>query len=1101
MQDVRYSLEQSGDFVIENYNFAPAFSSFFPGIAGVYGIPLWAFYVNRGQGIASLGVRDKDGAILEFFPANQAYNLTPLKGFRTFIKMTLDRPIVYEPFRDAGCPFSRNAARRMVINPYQLRIEEVNPELGLSIEAAYITVPEEPYAALARRLTITNISRNEISLELIDGLPQIIPYGDNAWCQKHMSRTIEAWMRVTNLEKQIPFYALKVKPQDKPELEYFDRGNFYLAYQIEDTSVDQLNVIIDPDNIFGRDADLNFPLAFAQTREFVSGEKQRAEGRIPSAFAYARVSLKPREKKEVVSIIGNVDTAESINKFSAAILKADFFTRKLTRNQEIITQLTNTVLTKSSNSAFDFYTRQTFLDNFLRGGFPYSIPTPGGPFVFYLYGRKHGDLERDYNAFNLEPAYFSQGNGAYRDINQNRRNDVFFNPDVREENIRTFLNALQPDGYNPLLVNGVLLFVKKGPGLETLLRRHIIGSAQGRKVKQFLGRGFTPGGLIAFMEREKIIVKKGIDVFLKDLLGITEKEDALVHGEGYWIDHWTYNLDLIESCLAVYPERKNTLLFGKNDFTFFDSDHRVTARAEKYVRTAGKVRQFGSVMKDAAKKALIESRPVQPYKVRTKGGRGEIYRTTLFVKLLSLAMNKLASLDPFGAGIEMEADKPGWCDSLNNLPGVFGSSISETAELKRLIIFLKEALSTGEIEGIKLPVELANFLQGMFLGLKTNVSSAAKNRDFVFWDKISALKEKYRQAVWTGFQGEEKTLPAEKLDAVLNLAEVKLSNALKKSEDKKTSVPYTYFINEVTKYSFIKEGGRKKLNPQGYPLVKAKAFRQKAVAHFLEGPMHIMKTLAPPEKKKLYSAVKKSALYDEKLKMYKINAPLDGMPKELGRQMVFTPGWLENESIWMHMEYKYLLEVLRAGLYDEFFTDMRAALPPFMLPEVYGRNILESSSFVVSGAHPEKSLHGRGFVARLSGATTEFLSIWLYMTAGGKPFRLDEQGNLILVFEPALPEWLFTSEPSQIVFLKDGRTREINIPRDSFAFVFLCKTPVIYRNPRRKNTYGPGAVKPDKIILKETGKKDTVIETGVLSADYARAVREGVYEEIEVVLS
>ncbi len=44
-------------FIIENYDRVPAFSSFLPGLAGVKGIPLWAFYTNRGQGINSFGVR------------------------------------------------------------------------------------------------------------------------------------------------------------------------------------------------------------------------------------------------------------------------------------------------------------------------------------------------------------------------------------------------------------------------------------------------------------------------------------------------------------------------------------------------------------------------------------------------------------------------------------------------------------------------------------------------------------------------------------------------------------------------------------------------------------------------------------------------------------------------------------------------------------------------------------------------------------------------------------------------------------------------------------------------------------------------------------
>ena len=79
----QYRLNDAGEFIIDNYNSAKPFSSFFPGIAGTNGIPMWVFYVNRGQAIASFGVKDKDSPIMEFQPANKAYRITPYEGFRT----------------------------------------------------------------------------------------------------------------------------------------------------------------------------------------------------------------------------------------------------------------------------------------------------------------------------------------------------------------------------------------------------------------------------------------------------------------------------------------------------------------------------------------------------------------------------------------------------------------------------------------------------------------------------------------------------------------------------------------------------------------------------------------------------------------------------------------------------------------------------------------------------------------------------------------------------------------------------------------------------------------------------------------------------------
>ena len=134
MKKVKYTLDKSGDFIIENYNRAKAFSSFFPGIAGLRGIPLWAFYVNRGQCVTSFGTKDKDGAIVEFFPANQAYNLTPVKGFRTFLKLKKARQaLFYEPFREGDKKGAKNISTKMAINPFKLEIEEVNNAVTVQI--------------------------------------------------------------------------------------------------------------------------------------------------------------------------------------------------------------------------------------------------------------------------------------------------------------------------------------------------------------------------------------------------------------------------------------------------------------------------------------------------------------------------------------------------------------------------------------------------------------------------------------------------------------------------------------------------------------------------------------------------------------------------------------------------------------------------------------------------------------------------------------------------------------------------------------------------------------------------------------------------------
>lgn len=93
------------------------------------------------------------------------------------------------------------------------------------------------------------------------------------------------------------------------------------------------------------------------------------------------------------------------------------------------------------------------MDNLLRGGFPLTLGQKEKK-TYHIFSRKHGDLERDYNDFLLEPTYYSQGNGNFRDVNQNRRSDLYFNPEIKRDNLKLFSDLIQADGYNPLVIEG-----------------------------------------------------------------------------------------------------------------------------------------------------------------------------------------------------------------------------------------------------------------------------------------------------------------------------------------------------------------------------------------------------------------------------------------------------------------------------------------------------------------------------------------------------------------------------------------------------------------------------------------------------------------------
>ncbi len=1032
-----HSLNGDGSFIIKDYNRTSPFSNFLPGIAGAWGVPLWVFYVNRGQGVVSFGLKDKDHAILEFFPANKAYSFASSFGFRTLLKVTSakgdGKTKFYEPFKLCCGTKGRES---MIIKSASLEIKEANPDLGLNINIKYFTLPNTPVAGLVRKVTIENNGKFPLELEALDGLSRIIPFGAANFFLKKMSRTLEAWMQAS-ISKNLAVFRLTVDPRDVSQTKYIEGANFNYSFYQDKGKIKPGYIIVDPRAVFSQDTSFSCPINFLK-KSFKVPLSQIACGQTPCSFSFFKWKLDKGQSRTFYSVFGSAFKPRLIKGFTKG-LSADFLDRKDAENEEIVEALKNNCLCVSGLNQFSQYVKSTYMDNVLRGGYPYRVNSSGsskrvedGKDLYYIYSRKHGDLERDYNQFQLLPSYFSEGQANYRDINQNRRMDLFFEPALGSKNITYFLNFLKIDGYNPLVIRGEKLYFSKARA-STILKEFGI---KDQKLLHLMIKGFYLGDFFKLLDEEKIKIGQKDELALK-LLRRGEREPQAIHSEGYWIDHWHYNLDLIESFLYFYPDKIEEL-FLKEKFFFWDDEHCVKPRSSRYALRGGRIYQDESLEIDREKRAALRKREMPKNFLRTKNNK--VYETNLICKLLTLILNKAATLDPEGIGIEMEADKPGWCDSLNGLPALFGSSLCETLELKRTASFLLKALKQlrGKTRDILVPVEVFSFFTGLnkllnnFLSSALTDTSKLKNSDYLWWNKSNFLKESFRQKSRACLKGSEKKISLLRIEKFLNNLTAKLNIGIRKAKDQKTGLPLTYFTYSVKKYD-IK-------NKQIMP----RQFIKKSLPLFLEGVMH---TLKVDGRKSLHSKLKKSVLFDKKLKMYRLNAPLNNESLEIGRSRIFTPGWLENESIWLHMEYKYLLELLKNGFYEEFFAAFYDCGVCFFNPKDYGRSPLENSSFIVSSAYIDKSLWGKGFVARLSGATAELLNIWILLCLGKKPFYLDKNKRLCLRFSPALKKEFFTKARVTI----DFEGKKITLGPNIFAFKLFSKTLICYHNPQRKD--------------------------------------------------
>jgi len=1053
----KHKLQGDGRYRIDNYDEGPAFSSFLPGIAGPDGVPLWCMYVNRAQAVVSFGVANKDNAIAEFLPATWAYQLVGVQGFRTLCK--IDNRY-YEPFQKDLASRIYDYSRTMWIEPDNLRLAETNHTLGLSFNVDYFCPVNQPVGSLVRLLTITNNSDESKRINVLDGLALILPAGFTDHGLKSMRHITEAYASVRLICQKVPFYSAKVEAHDKVEVTKVTRGNFYAAWVSGDGKLIPTEPLVDSHVVFGLGNDLITPRRFIAA-EALDRQAQVWENRLPCALAPVETTLEPAQSVTVVAIIGSSPSEDMAVRYLSAFSNVQDIESLRKQSHQLVESLTLPAFTVSQMPALDGYARQNYLDNILRGGIPLLLPSKSGPTLLHLYSRRHGDLERDYNYFVLLPHPLSSGPGNYRDICQNRRCDIWFYPDLEDQEIRVFVELLQADGYNPLSVMGYMWFLSDKvdplqfcPAKDDQARSEFCRIVKGK---------FHPGQLLNWLNLH------GIDVddrpkWLEEILKHCDRElVACGHNGGYWIDHWTYITDLLEAFAGIYPDRVESMLDGSADINWFDEGAHVVAHSNRHNHGDKAQVQFNAVV----------DVPVSD---------GPLHPVTVFGKLCALLAVKAVTFDYHCQGIEMEAGRPGWNDALNGLPALFGSSTCEVAELARMAGWLLKHLP--EPPDTTFPIEVANFIDEVVSDIESKAYS---------WTKNVKMREKYRDRFRNDTSGWTRVVSGSQLKRLLVGTEARAGQAIERSIDPKTGLVYTYYINDPVENKPARKADIShgtSVHADSSPGAAIEEFKQRPLPLFLEGQVHYLRLIdSPHHARQIYQAVRKSTLFDASLKMYKLNECLDSCSPEIGRAHTFTRGWFENESIWLHMSYKYLVELLRAGLTEEFFEDAKTMLVPFMDPIVYGRSILENSSFISSSACPDSNARGRGFIARLSGSTAEFIHIWLLLTVGPHPFFLkDERLNFHL--KPLLPGQWFTKGQKTVTWHQE----QVDIPANCFACALLGQILLVYHNDSRADTFGQSAVRPVKYLL--DGKRE--IEGQSLDSEFAEWVRQRKYDRIDI---
>lgn len=1043
---VKYYFEDE-TFVIEDFQKAKTFASFLPAVAGLDGKPLWAFYANVGQAMGGFGVNSKDTPITPFDSANLAYQNIPIKSFRTFLRINGK---LFTPFFQSG-----NSQQIMRINKSNISISEETDEY--KIEIVYSSVPHKNYAGLIRKVTYENKAETTKEFEVVDGLPIFFPNGLSNYCYKELVSLMSAYCCIKNMSNNAPFVKFKTSTGDNSIVEEAITGNGFVT--IDDNNQRLIN-IVDPYVVFKDDLSLLYPngLDDKTFEEFVKAEQQ-TENKLPCAFSCVKKKLNSKEKMTTYSLFGTFNSLETFND-EVNKLNAKTFDDMIEESEKIINKLLECAETKTANKRFDMYMKQSMLDNSLRGGFPILLENnKKEKEVYYVYSRKHGDMERDYNSFQIPSKYFSSGCGNFRDVNQNRRNDLYFAPYVKDYNIYLFFSLIQMDGQNPLNVKPLTFTVDEKHFNDF---SNVFDDSLVDELHKII-KSFEPSQLFTFIKDHESLINGKAEKVFSDILAQSHQQIEANFAEGYWVDHWTYNVDLLENYMSVYPDKMEELLF-RNDYKYFYSPVYVEPRSEKYsLLENGSVRQYGAIdlkkLKQECEKLNVDIKQTH----WMKDERGKEVTTSLASKIVNLIAIKFSTLDSQSLGVEMECEKPGWNDAMNGLPGLFASGMSETIELLRLVKFSKVAFSEFKEKEIEMCKEQLEFLLGIDELLRQK--NLGEISQFFYWDKVTSLRENFRKKIRYSVSGENSSISIENvLDILERFADV-LKHSIERARQIGNGIIPSYLIYDVDNYEVTNH-----INHLGYKTVKVKSFKLTTIPPFLEASARALKLgkeIVPPED---YINIKNSDIYDKKLHIYKTCADIDDAPFEIGRVHAFTKGWLERECNFLHMTYKYLLGLLKAGYYHEFYEECKTNLVINMDPYVYGRSVVENSSFIVPTCNPDSKLHGRGFFARLTGANAEFLDMFANLFIGDKLFDY-ANGTLKLNLNPKLSKEMFDEQ---------GKVE----------FKLFNKVKVIYHNAHKHNAYETKVVK-----YRVDGK-----EYQEISGQLALNVRDGLVNQIEAFL-
>ena len=862
----------------------------------------WMFISSTGG--LSAGRKDCNSALFPYYTDDKITRAAETTGSKTlFLVSKGDKTSLWEPFSDKYAGIYK-VTRNLYKNAFGNKIifEEINHDLALKFTYQWNS---SDHFGFIKKSTITNEGGEPVTLSLLDGIQNLLPYGVEQAVQSGSSNLVDAYkkceleadsgMGIFSLSAIIvdraePSEALKasvvwslgldqaIKLLSSKQLDTFRRGG--ALTQEEDVKAekgayflhDEISLLAKEEKNWLIVADVNQSISdiikikerlkskedlLDQINKDIEAGSMHLLELVGAADGLRLSAHRPRNIRHFSNTMFNIMRG-GIFDYNYQIDKIDFLEYLSKANKDVFVEKKG--LLDNLSEVFDLNDLRRVAKNESDADFK-RLCTEYLPLMF---SRRHGDPSRPWNQFSINTKSEVDGSkildyqGNWRDLFQNWEALVYSYPEFIEGMIHKFLNATTFDGYNPYRVT------KDGFDWETI----------------------EPGNPWAYI--------------------------------GYWGDHQIiYLLKFLEFIENYYPN-KLAESFSKNLFVYANVPYLIKDYEDLLENSKD------TIVYDYENEARIQA---QRAKIGADGAlltdaNDQIYKVNFIEKVLATVLAKMSNFIPEG-GIWMNTQRPEWNDANNALVGN-GVSMVTLYYLKRFLKFFDKILSRYDREDIEISVELKQFLIELNHVLAQNQrllrgTISDKDRKRVL-DGLGSAGSSFRKIIYKQkFSGQKVKVHLAEITSFVDLSNLFLAHSIK--------------ANKRTDHLY-----------HAYNLMTVKGKDEVAISYLpemLEGQVAVLSSgfLSSSESLEVLDALKSSSLFRADQFSY-VLYPNKTLPRFVAKNTIPTEVISSSELLTKLIEHKNVQVVERDALGEYHFNgafnnvnSLKAALES--LPEMY----------------------------------------------------------------------------------------------------------------------------------------------------------------------